>query len=209
MKKSIFILLFTFFSVNIFAQNKLVSIGVGGGATFMSTNVTLEHGPLKSDAVGGNYFFNGFFNVTPKLSLGVEYEKALGLLTHDNNTISNERTKVNNFSFKMKYYLTETKIRPYVGFGVGRYTFIPGKYEIDPMKLITTNNLSSLSVTEDQKSSAVGYVPEIGLDLAFFQLAVLYHIVPEFELTKGNKKFDTEYKSLEFRASINIGLISR
>ncbi|NME69418.1 outer membrane beta-barrel protein [Flammeovirga aprica] len=200
MKKLTFILLLSIISLTSFAQDKLISVGFGGGISGMYA----KKNQTDYSGVGGNFFLNAYYNITPKLSIGAEYEGTIGVLAPSKIDSKNfEATAMRNISGKVLYHFGESSIRPFVGLGVGKYTIVPGKFNAaDPNPEFDVANLP--------EASSIGFSPEVGVDLGWFQLAALYHIVPnlEFKNTEiGN--VSAEYNSLEFRAAINLGFIER
>lgn len=70
---------------------------------------------------------------------------------------------------KGEYYFTDMKVRPYVGFGVGRFA----------QANIGASGTGEVAVAA---ISAIGVSPELGLALGNFRLSALYHVVPGKDL---------------------------
>jgi hypothetical protein len=68
-------------------------------------------------------------------------------------------------TIKGEYYITDMKVRPYVGAGVGRFTQ-------------ANIGASGSGGANLQASSGIGFAPEAGLALGNFRLSAIYNIVP-------------------------------
>ncbi|NLR92747.1 MULTISPECIES: outer membrane beta-barrel protein [Flammeovirga] len=196
MKKLSIILLLSLFSLTSFAQDKLLNLGFGGGVS----SVSAKEGDLSMNGIGGNYHINLFYNITPKLSVGAEYGGTVSVLAPKDMSSSDfEATSFSNISGKVLYHFGESKVRPYVGFGLGSYKVAPGKFDPKNPQGFDFGN------QDIETTTTIGYAPEIGVDFGWFGLAAIYRIVPDV------KVYDTmaTYNSLEFRTTFNLGFIER
>ncbi|OHX65270.1 hypothetical protein NH26_02370 [Flammeovirga pacifica] len=185
--------------ITTYAQDKLFTIGFGGGIS----NVSEKGTDLDMYGLGGNYHALALFNITPKLSIGAEYSGTYAVLAPESLDKSNfEATKFKHFSGKVLYNFGESRLRPYIGFGVGSYSVTPGKMNIED-----SNNPVVLTFN---KSTTVGYAPEFGVNFGWFSLAAIYHIVPDVEVYNADyKAVNVNYNSLEFRTTFNINFAQR
>ncbi|MBB3698882.1 porin family protein [Flammeovirga yaeyamensis] len=199
MKKLAIILFLSFLGITTYAQDKLVTVGFGGGIS----NVSEKGSGLDMNGLGGNYHVMALFNITPKLSVGAEYGGSYAVLAPENLDKANfEATKFKHFSGKVLYHFSESRIRPYLGFGVGSYSVTPGKMNIQ--------NSDNPIVLTFNKSTTVGYAPEFGVDFGWFSLAAIYHIVPDVKVYNNEyEKVNVNYNSLEFRTTFNINFAQR
>lgn len=188
--KKLFLLLFfvitTILSTQ--AQDKKFTIGLGGGASFVGQKV----GDVKLKGTGFNYLFNFYYNVNSQISVGAEWAGAGAILKPEEDMgLSFTATGISATSLKGKYHFGESKVRPHVGLGIGYYSVLPGGIE---------------GFDDVASKSTIGFAPEAGLNLGFFQLAAVYHIIPSLDFG-GEEKVN--YSNFEVRAIFNINFVSR
>ncbi|NME67735.1 outer membrane beta-barrel protein [Flammeovirga aprica] len=190
MKKSILVLLLALASiVSANAQDKKFTIGIGAGASFMSAKTTFLGQETKSNGTGFNFLGNFYYNINPKISVGVEFASAAAILKSDGDSDNTEATGIGNYSLKGKYHFGENKVRPHVGLGLGMYNVIP--------------------VSAFDTKSTFGLAPEVGMNLGFFQLAAVYHIIPAVKYGEGESELKFAPSNFEIRAIFNINFASR
>ena len=100
--------------VLIFATSK-AQVNVGANFIFAFPNGNF--GDIASPAIGGDIDINYFFG--DKFSLGVEVQFVN--FANNSDAIFDVDMQVIPISLKAEYYLSDTKLRPFVGLGVGYY----------------------------------------------------------------------------------------
>lgn len=164
--KKLLIALFTVCTMTAGAQDisfQLVT-GIGAGLSFgelkaygISASVEPKIFIGNNIAVGlraeGDVLFGGNIDVenTDNLSIGMSSRAAQ--------------------TIKGEYYITDMKVRPYVGFGLGRFT----------QANIGASGSGGANIQADV---SFGVAPEVGLALGNFRLSAIYNIVPGTNLVE-------------------------
>ncbi|KXX67425.1 outer membrane beta-barrel protein [Flammeovirga sp. SJP92] len=193
MKKSILVLLLALASiVSANAQDKKFTIGLGAGVSFMGQKGTFGDLESKTKGTGFNFLGNFYYNINPKISVGVEFASAAAILKEEGEDSNGlDATGIGNYSLKGKYHFGENKVRPHVGLGIGMYNIVPATQGFD-------------------SKSAFGVSPEVGLNLGFFQLAAVYHLISNVNYDTGlGEDLKVSTSNFEVRGIFNINFGSR
>ncbi len=112
-------------------------------------------------------------NVEPKLFINDNIAAGLrlegnvlfgGSVSADGNDISVGLSSRAAQTLKGEYYVSDRRVRPYVGFGLGRFT----------QANLGANSAGEATISA---SSSFGVAPEVGLALGSFRLSAIYNVV--------------------------------
>jgi len=158
--KKLLVFVFTLLTLSAYSQDKVsfqLVTGLGAGLSLgelRGYGISAAVEPkvfIGNFAVGarleGDVLFGGNINVenTDELSVGLSSRAAQTL--------------------KGEYYVTDMKVRPYVGIGLGRFT----------QANIGATGTGGANL---QASSGFGFAPEAGIALGNFRLSAIYNVVP-------------------------------
>jgi hypothetical protein len=130
--------------------------GLGGALTF---------GDLKSYGIMAHVEPKVF--ILPSLSAGLRFEgDALfgGTVTENAEDLNVGVSSRAAILLKGEYYFTDNNTRPFVGFGLGRYT-------------IANTSASGTGSASIQAGNHFGVAPELGVTFGNFRLSAMYHIL--------------------------------
>ncbi len=173
------------------AQDKKMSIGIGfGGAAASDKDAT----GIKDSGFGINFYLNVMYNVSPKLSVGLEFNSS-GVVIGDLDGATIKATSINGNLLKAKYFLGDGRVKPFVGLMTGLYGIRPG--------IVDSNTAVALSLN---RKMSFGFAPEIGIYLSSFQIATSYHFPGTYKSEIAGIG-DISYNVWQFNIGWNIGLI--
>lgn len=158
--KKIVIVLFTICTFSLNAQDVSFHLitGLGGAMSF---------GELRAYGISASVEPKVF--ITNNIAAGLRFEGDVlfggNIDTENPENLSVGMTSRALTGIKGEYYLSDLKVRPYVGFGVGRYT----------QATISASGAGGASI---DAYNGIGVSPELGIALGGFRLSALYHIVP-------------------------------
>ncbi len=121
-------------------------------------------------------------NVEPKLFINDNIAAGLrlegnvlfgGSVSADGNDISVGLSSRAAQTLKGEYYVSDRRARPYVGFGLGRFT----------QANLGANSAGEATISA---SSSFGVAPEVGLALGSFRLSAIYNVVTGSNLVEIN-----------------------
>lgn len=158
--KKLFILLLAVSSLTVSAQHvsfQLVT-GIGAGLSF---------GELKGYGISAAVEPKIFIGNNVSVGLRLEGDVLFGgnIDTENTENLSVGMSSRAAQTIKTEYYITDLKVRPYVGVGVGRFTQ-------------ASIGASGSGGANLQASSGIGFAPEAGIALGNFRLSAIYNIVP-------------------------------
>lgn len=111
--------------------------------------------------------------ITNNIAAGLRFEGDVlfggNIDTENTENISVGMTSRALMGAKGEYYLTDMKVRPYAGFGFGRYT----------QANIGASGSGGVSMGV---YNSLGVSPELGLAIGGFRLSAIYHVVPGKDL---------------------------
>jgi len=177
------------------AQDKKMSIGIGFGGASASDK---DDAGLKDSGFGINFYANVMYNLSSKLSVGLEYNGSGVVIGDFDGATTLKATSINGNLLKAKYFLGEGRKKFFVGAMVGLYGIRPSLVIVDDLT-------GDVALTLDRKMS-FGFAPEIGIHLGSFQIATSYHFPGTYKsdfASVGNIK----YSVWQFNIGWNIGLI--
>lgn len=155
--KRLLVLLFILSPLAISAQVGFrLDAGLGGALTF---------GSFK--AYGISAFSEPKVTIGPNITAGIRLEG--DVLVGGNIDDAGEDVSVGMSTraatlIKGEYYVSQSKVRPYVGLGLGRYTAAN----------VSASGTGAASITA---GNHFGVAPEIGIALGYFRLSAIYHII--------------------------------
>lgn len=176
--KKLLVFLFVIAPLMIHAQSIgfRLDAGLGGALTF---------GSFKAYGISG--FSEPKVTIGPHITAGIRLEG--DVLFGGNIDDSGEDVEVGMSTraatlIKGEYFVTKSKVRPYVGLGLGRYTSAN----------ITASGTGAASITA---GNHFGLAPEVGIALGFFKLSAMYHIVTGNDIltlsTGGTEEISRNY----------------
>ncbi|UII28951.1 porin family protein [Fulvivirga maritima] len=110
------------------------------------------------------------YRLNDNIAIGFRWESTAMSRTFDDS--DNELYGRSSYTLNGQYYLSDSKIRPYIGLGLGIYKATSIGF------LDFTDN--SLKVSDDTESK-FGFYPRIGLDIAHFNINIDYNISSKTE----------------------------
>ncbi|NLR93809.1 porin family protein [Flammeovirga agarivorans] len=195
MKRLITLLMALFLSYAVFAQDKLLTFNVGYGLSSMSTKIN-EYKGFDPGTCGN---IGLYYNHSPKWSFGAEMSYSFAFVGNyvDTNNGGSGLTFISYFShylLKTRYFLGRKKVKTHVGLGVGYFDMRPAVVRVED------------NFYNHHPISAIGFVPEFGLHIYFFELTVLYSMAPN---TVIGEDFNMSYSNFQIRANFNINFIKK
>lgn len=140
------------------AQAQRIQFDMGLGAA-----LSLED--LKAGGISANVEPKLFINDNIAAGLRLEGNVLFGgSVSADGNDISVGLSSRAAQTLKGEYYVSDRRIRPYVGFGLGRFT----------QANLGANSAGEATISA---SSSFGVAPEVGLALGSFRLSAIYNVV--------------------------------
>ncbi|NJO88587.1 MAG: porin family protein [Chloroflexia bacterium] len=185
--KKILVLLFSAF---------LLSTALNAQVTPFKFELGALYGLPTDDAfVGGvGFYVHPSYYISDQFNLGIKAEWAvLGAASEEGLSVS--VSAIGSYLLTANYYLSVSKVRPYIGVGVGLYQLGSVSTSIDP------NN--SLDIEYGDK---FGVAPKIGLDLGHFTLNVAYNYIFGIESTDQVELASKNYLSLGIGAFFGGGV---
>lgn len=164
MKKIIFTIL-AFVAMSVQAQRIQLDMGLGAA-------LSLED--MKAGGISASVEPKVF--ITDNISAGLRLEGDIlfgGSISADAEQVSVGMSSRAAQLLKGEYYITDRIVRPYAGFGLGRFS----------QANIGASSSGEASITA---SSSFGVAPEIGLALGSFRLSAIYNIVTGENLVELN-----------------------
>ena len=150
----------------------------------------------------GGYGFSGFtepkLNLTERISVGARAEGAV-MLGGNIDTSADEVAVSTNVAVatlvKGEFFLTRTRVRPFVGFGAGMYTFVGQGVAVS----------GGASVSQ-QAGRFFGVAPQAGINFGGFRLAATYNIPLQADIVVtqsasaggGTVELSRNYMTLDF-----------
>ena len=197
MKRILFVLIcITFMSVDVSAQDKKASFGLGvGGASASAKDLD----GIKDKGFGFNFYINAMYNISDNLSAGFEYNANAVVIGSIDPSFNAElkATRLNGYLLKGRYYLGTGSARPFGGVMVGLYNIKPGEI---------SSTTGSLSILLDPKI-VFGFAPEVGVVFNNFQLATSYHFPGKYKGEISGTAIESTYSMWQFNIGWNIGLM--
>jgi len=131
----------------------------------MGLGAALSLEDLKAGGISANVEPKFFIN--DNISAGLRFEGDVlfgGSVSADGSEVSVGLSSRAAQCLKGEYYVSDRRARPYVGFGLGRFT----------QANLGANSSGEASITA---SSSFGVAPEVGLALGSFRLSAIYNVV--------------------------------
>ncbi len=145
----------------------------------MGLGTALALGDFKAGGISANLEPKIF--ITNNIAAGLRFEGDVlfgGSVSADGSEVSVGLSSRAAQCLKGEYYVTDLFVRPYVGFGLGRFT----------QANLGANSSGEASITA---SSNFGVAPEVGLALGSFRLSAIYNVVTGnnlVEISVGNSE---------------------
>ena len=130
--------------------------GLGGALSF---------GELKSYGIAA--FTEPKVTIGPSITAGIRFEGDVlfgGNITDDAEDLEVGMSTRAAILLRGEYFVGQSKVRPFVGLGLGRYT-------------IANTSASGTGAASIQASNNFGAAPELGFAFGNFKLSAMYHIV--------------------------------
>jgi hypothetical protein len=165
------------------AQRKFAG-GVGLGASKLTGDLG------KGGSFGLNYYVEAKYFITEKITGGIEYNSAAVGYANEEALLGVSFYGNTSFFAKGEYFLTKSKVRPYVGLGLG-----VAKLSTPELSGTDANGASVVLVPEESKFN-LGVSPRIGLMIKNFGIEFAYNIAGKtpnsttFNVATNNKPFN-------------------
>jgi hypothetical protein len=185
-----------FMSVEMNAQDKKTSLGLGfGGASVSVKGVD----GVKESGFGINFYINGMYNINEHISAGLEYNGNAAVLG-DSSGGNVKASLISGILAKGRYSFGSGRVRPFAGVMFGMYILKPGQ--------VSTSTGTSISFGRE---TVFGFAPEVGVSFGSFQLATSYHLPGNYKNevempVRGTVMFDETFTVWQFNIGWNIGI---
>ena len=117
--------------------------------------------PLGLEGFAIGWFTAIKYNITDQIAVGIRWEADAGLSV---SSTSASATGVTSFGLKGDYYFnTNYPVRPFAGLGINYYA--------------TAGGSASVTGGSAQAGTHVGFMPQVGVSLGHFRLALEYNLI--------------------------------
>jgi hypothetical protein len=192
-----FVLGIFFASCNLSAQHT-IALGAGGGVSRLTGDLG------KEGSFGLNYYLEGKYYLTPKLTAGLEYNSAAVGYGNDDSAFGVSFYGNTTVFAKGEYFLTTKKVRPYAAVGIGFSS-------LETPELSFTDANGNEATIESEKKGNLGISPRLGIMLGKFGIEFSYNIAgktPEstvFNVSSSDKAFNYYAINLKYTYPFTFG----
>lgn len=164
-----------------------VGIGIGYAA------------PGTGEGAGGGFlmYLEPAYRATDQVLVGLRLEGAFlvrGVKGVSGDELIGDASSVASYTLNAHYYFNNNKVRPFVGAGVGLYSFASAKFD--------TRNNNGPDLDDVGAETRFGFYPKIGIDAGHFNLTLDYNVIPPTDVPGGG---EVKNSYLGIRAGISIG----